>query len=79
MNIRFGFDGSCRIVCRHRPPAPGAHDEPGAVAAQAGQLLPVLPAVGRVEQRGVLDARVDRRRDSVSDGSRCHTRLNSHG
>ena len=33
---------------------------PGAVAAQAGQFLPVLPAVGRAEQPGVLDPGVDR-------------------
>ena len=31
----------------------------GAVAAQAGELLPGLPAVGRAEQRGVFDAGVD--------------------
>ena len=35
----------------------------GAVAAQAGQFVPVLAAVGRAEQRGILDAGVDRVRD----------------
>ena len=32
----------------------------GAVAAQAGELLPGLPAVGGAEQRGVFDSGVDR-------------------
>src|SRR6202030_1327692 len=31
-----------------------------AVAAQAGQLLPVLPAVGGAKQRGILDSGVNR-------------------
>ena len=33
---------------------------PGPVAAQSGQFVPGLPAVGRPEQRGVLDAGVHR-------------------
>src|SRR5208283_3248460 len=33
---------------------------PGAVAAEAGKLLPVLPAVGSAEDGGVFDARVNR-------------------
>ena len=40
------------------PPAPGAHLVPLRVA-QAGQLVPGLAAVGRAEQRGILDAGVD--------------------
>ena len=60
MKIRSGLLGSSRIVCRHIPPAPGCQCGPDAVAAQAGQLLPRLPAVGRAEQGGVLDAGVDR-------------------
>ncbi len=40
------------------PPAPGAHLDP-LLIAQAGQLVPGLAAVGRAEQRGVLDAGVD--------------------
>ena len=51
---------------------------PRAVAAQPGQLLPGLAAVGRAEQGGVLDPGVDVS-GSVSDGSRCQTRLNSQG
>ena len=41
------------------PPAPGAHFGPGAVAAQAGQFVPGLAAVGRAEEGGVFDAGVD--------------------
>src|SRR5678815_2035731 len=33
---------------------------PRAVAAQSGQLVPVLTAVGRAEQRGILDAGIGR-------------------
>ena len=47
-------------MCRHMPPAPGCQRRAGAVLAQAGQFVPVLPAVGRLEQRGVFDAGVDR-------------------
>ena len=63
MKIRPGWLGSSRIVCRHIPPAPGCQERRRVVAAQPGQLLPGLAAVGRTEQRGVLDAGVDRVRD----------------
>ena len=48
------------MVCRHMPPAPGCHLGPGAVAAQAGEFLPVLPAVGGAEHGGVFHAGVNR-------------------
>ena len=60
MKIRSGLVGSSRIVCRHMPPAPGCQSLSRAVLAQARQLVPVLAAVGRAEQRGVFDAGVDR-------------------
>ena len=47
------------MVCRHIPPAPGCQLRAGAVAAQAGEFLPGLAAVGRAEQGGVLDSGVD--------------------
>ena len=60
MNIRLGSLGSRMIVCRHMPPAPGCQCGPGAVAAQPGEFLPRLPAIGRAEQGGVLDPGVNR-------------------
>ena len=57
--MRFGLLGSRSIVCRHMPPAPGCPEAP-AVAAQAGKLLPRLPAVGRAKQGGIFDPGVDR-------------------
>jgi hypothetical protein len=54
--LRFG--GSSRIVCRHMPPAPGCQCAPAAVA-QAGSSCQVCAAVGRAEERRVLDAGVD--------------------
>ena len=52
---------------------------PGPVAAQAGQLL---PASARRRSSGTAPRPRRRRRrcpGSVSDGSRCQTRLNSQG
>ena len=60
MKIRSGLLGSRMIVCRHIPPAPGCPVRPRAVAAQPGEFLPGLPAVGRAEQGGVFHAGVDR-------------------
>ena len=59
-NIRPGADRSRMIVCRHMPPAPGCQRRPGPVGAQPGQLAPGLPAVGGLEQPGVLHPGVDR-------------------
>ena len=60
MKSRRASRGSMRIVCRHIPPAPGCQLRAGAMFAEAGQLVPALAAVGGAEQRGVLDAGVDR-------------------
>ena len=47
-------------MCRHMPPAPGCHFGPEPCLRSPGQFLPVLPAVGRREHGGVLDAGIDR-------------------
>ena len=60
MNMRCGFAGSSRIVCRHRPPAPGCQREPEPCSRSPGSSCQRLAAVGRPEQRRVLDAGVDR-------------------
>src|SRR5438128_3905188 len=46
------------------PAGPRLPFGPGSVAAQSGEFLPVLPAVGRAEQGGVFHAGVDRVRIS---------------
>jgi hypothetical protein len=56
----------------------GLPDAGRTTVAQAGSSCQVAPPSVRAEQGGVLDAGVDRV-GSVSDGSRCQTRLNSHG
>ena len=58
MKMRLGLVGSMRIVCSPMPPAPGATWRL-CRAAQAGQLVPGLAAVGRAEDRGVFHAGVD--------------------
>ena len=50
----------------------------GAMATQAGDLVPVLAAVGRAEQGRVLHAGIDGVRVG-QEGSMCQTRLNSQG
>src|SRR5713226_4002813 len=52
--IRLGLLSSRMIVCRHRPPAPGAHDRP----EQRGVLDPGVDGVGVGQRRlEVPDAR----------------------
>ena len=53
--VRIEQDGVQAHAARARLPA-----RPGAVAAQAGEFLPGLPAVGRAKQRGVFHAGVNR-------------------
>jgi hypothetical protein len=55
-----GIDGIEDDRVQAHPTGAGLPGRPGAVAAQAGELLPGLPAVDRAEQGGVLDPCVDR-------------------
>ena len=45
-------------MCSPNPPAPGDHVRPRPVATQSRQFLPVLPAIGRLEDGGILDPRI---------------------
>ena len=69
---------SSRIVCRPMPPAPGCHLGPA--RGRAGRRVRARSCRRRWCGRS---RRLRRRRrrcsGSVSDGSRCQTRLNSHG
>src|SRR5881398_2635573 len=78
IHIRRGLLGSRMIVCRHMPPAPGCHDGPVPCSRSPGsscQLPP--PSVDRNSAASSTPAYTVS--GSVSDGSRCQTRLNSHG
>src|SRR2546428_3287060 len=77
-NSRLGFFGSSMIVCRHRPPAPGCHCGPvpwPRSPESSFQFSP--PSVERKSAASSTPAYTVS--GSVSDGSRCQTRLNSHG
>src|SRR4051794_15558978 len=66
------------IVCRHMPPAPGCQSGPVPWPRRPGSSFHVLPpsvvlkiAASSTPAKTVLG--------SLSEGSRCQTRLNSHG
>src|SRR5213594_2579680 len=78
MIIRFAALGSRRIVCRHSPPAPGCQDGPETWPRSPESSCQVRPA--SVEQnKAASSAPAYTVSESVSEGSRCQTRLNSHG
>src|SRR5262245_36230728 len=77
MYMRLGFFGSMQIVWSPSPPAPGDHLSPCAErrAANSCQVLPpsvVLNIAASSTPAKTVFA-------SDSDGSRCQTRLNTHG
>src|SRR5271169_6704272 len=78
MNIRLGSLGSRMTVCRHIPPAPGCQcgPEPCPRSPESScQLCP--PSADWNNAASSTPAYTPSA--SVSEGSRCHTRLNSHG
>ena len=77
-NIRPGADGSSKIVCRHIPPAPGCHDGPDSWPRSAGISCQDCPP-SRDRNSPASSTPAQTVSGSSSDGSRCHTRSNSHG
>src|SRR5437867_12298792 len=75
--MRLGLLGSCTIVCRHSPPAPGCQRCPFALRSPASSCHVCPPSLDRNRAASSTPAKTVS--GSVSDGSRCHTRLNSHG
>src|SRR6267143_1054097 len=76
--IRRGFVGSSRIGWRHIPPAPGCHLGPvpwPRRPASSCQVVP--PSLERTNAASSTPAYTAS--GSVSEGSRCQTRLNSPG
>src|SRR2546426_4297443 len=77
-NIRSRLPGSRRIVWRHKPPAPGAQDAPVEWPRSPESSCHVCPpSVDRKSAASSMPAYTVS--GSVSDGSKCQTRLNSHG
>src|SRR6185437_14289855 len=78
IHILWALLGSRIMVCRHMPPAPGCHFGPVPWPRNPGsscQLFP--PSVERKIAASSTPAYTVS--GSLSDGSKCHTRLNSHG
>src|SRR5580692_8046120 len=76
--MRLGLLGSRMMVCRHIPPAPGCHLGPVPCPRRpesSCQFSP--PSVERKMAASSTPAYTVS--GSVSEGSRCHTRLNSQG
>src|SRR6185295_16307095 len=78
MNMRSGSFGSSRIVWRHMPPAPGCHFGPDPCLRRPGSSLQVAPP-SFVWNSAASSTPAYTASGSSFDGSRCHTRLNSHG
>src|SRR5207237_9181727 len=75
--IRSGLLGSCTIVCRHIPPAPGCHRFPFASRSPGSSCHVCPPSVER--NRAASSTPAYTVSGSVTEGSRCQTRLNSQG
>src|SRR5713101_8175648 len=76
--MRLGFFGSSRIVCRHRPPPPGCHCGPVPWPRSPESSFQFSPP--SVEQKSAASSTpAYTMSGSARDGSRCQTRLNSHG
>src|SRR5215468_8624439 len=76
--IRSGSCGSSMIVCRHIPPAPGCHFEPESCSRNPRTSCQLAaPSVDWNKAASSTPAYTVSR--SVSDGSKCQTRANSHG
>src|SRR5262249_4518204 len=78
MNTRRGFFGSRMIVCRPIPPAPGCHFGPDSWPRSPGSSCQLFPP-SLVRKMAASSTPAYTVSGSVSDGSRCQTRLNSQG
>src|SRR5665213_2804203 len=78
MKMRSGSLGSRTIVRRHMPPAPGCQRGPEPCCRSPESSLQLLPP-SVVLNNAASSAPAYTVSGSVSDGSRCQTRLNSHG
>src|SRR6266849_3370277 len=70
--------GSTMIVCRQSPPAPGAHPDAVLCVRIPGSSVQLVPA-SFDWNNAASSAPAYTASASSSEGSRCHTRLNSYG
>src|SRR5437763_10512694 len=78
IQIRFGSLGSRMMVCRHMPPAPGCHLGPVPCPRKPDSSCQSFPPL--VERKiAASSTPAYTVSGSVSEGSRCQTRLNSQG
>src|SRR6195952_3557880 len=78
ITIRFSFCGSITIVCKHIPPAPGAQCGPDPCFRNpdiSSQFLAPSPDL----KIAASSIPAYTNSGSEGEGSRCQTRLNSHG
>ena len=78
MNIRFGILRIENNRVQAHAAGAGLPLRARAVAAESCELLPGLSAIGGAKQCGIFYSGIDLS-GSVSEGSRCQTRLNSQG
>src|SRR4029077_20917871 len=78
MNILSALVGSMRIVCRQSPPAPGAQPEAESCVRRADSSAQLWPPSVDLK-RAASSTPAYTVSGSVREGSRCQTRLNSHG
>src|SRR5205085_116773 len=78
MEIRLGLVGSSMMVCNLMPPAPGPHLGPVPWPRKPESSCHVLPP-SVVRKRAASSTPAYTVLGSFSDGSKCHTRLNSQG
>src|SRR5436305_13793778 len=76
--MRLGSLGSRMIVCRHMPPAPGCHWGPVPCPRSPESSCQVAPPSLDLNS-AASSTPAYTVSGSECDGSRCHTRLNSHG
>ena len=77
-NIRRVSAGSMRMVCRHIPPAPGCQSAPRPCERSAGSSA-TSPRRRSDPNSPASSTPAKTTSGSCGEGSRCHTRLNSHG
>src|SRR5690242_4109984 len=78
MYIRLGLLGSRMMVCKPRPPAPGCQPDPVPWPRIPGSSCQDLPP-SEVLKSAASSTPAYTVSGSVSEGSKCQTRLNSQG
>src|SRR5215471_1972723 len=78
MYTRLGSLGSRMTLCKHMPPAPGCHCGPVPWPRRPLSSCQLVPPSFDLNS-AASSTPANTVSGSESEGSRCHTRLNSHG